>query len=128
MSKKAPYSILYEDDRIIAVYKSRDVFTVQTDDKKTWRHNLFYYLSLRAKERREQVFLVHRLDYETSGILLFAKTKEALVELKKLFETRQVKRLYEAVVLERLEPGLQEENHNSIYRLFIFKRKRKRNR
>ena len=111
MSKKAPYSILYEDDRIIAVYKSRDVFTVQTDDKKTWRHNLFYYLSLRAKERREQVFLVHRLDYETSGILLFAKTKEALVELKKIFETRQVKRLYEAVVLERLEPGLQEEIH-----------------
>ena len=111
MSKKAPYSILYEDDRIIAVYKSRDVFTVQTDDKKTWRHNLFYYLSLRAKERREQVFLVHRLDYETSGILLFAKTKEALVELKKIFETRRVKRLYEAVVLERLEPGLQEEIH-----------------
>lgn len=57
------------------------------------------------------MFLVHRLDYETSGILLFAKTKEALVELKKIFETRQVKRLYEAVVLERLEPGLQEEIH-----------------
>ena len=40
MSKISPYSILYEDEQVLVVYKQRNVFTIRTADKKTYSHNL----------------------------------------------------------------------------------------
>lgn len=102
MNSKAPYEIIYEDEQLIAVYKKRDVLTVQTEDKKTFHHNLFYYLKTYLGKKNEKCYLVQRLDFETSGVMVFAKTSEIQSILKKEFENRTVTRLYEAVVKEEI--------------------------
>jgi 23S rRNA pseudouridine1911/1915/1917 synthase len=102
---KAPYYIVYEDKDVIVVYKKRDVFTIPTTDKKTFIYNLFYYLRLYAKKQKETVYLVHRLDYETSGLVIFAKTPLIQAKLKDAFEERKALRYYEAVVKETLPAG-----------------------
>ncbi len=100
--KKAPYRILYEDDSLLVVYKERDVFSVMTEDVKTKHHNLYFYLQCYARRKQEKVFLVHRLDFETSGVMVFAKEKETCHLLRETFENREVERRYEAVVKESL--------------------------
>ncbi len=104
--KKAPYQIIYEDDEIIVVYKERDVFSIHTNDKKTYTHNLYHYLYEYLKKKGERPFIVHRLDYETSGVMVFAKSSSLKEELQSYFENRQVIRLYEAVIEERIEPNI----------------------
>jgi 23S rRNA-/tRNA-specific pseudouridylate synthase len=99
---KAPYFFVYEDEEILVVYKKREVFTIHTDDKKTYTHNLHHYLSEYLKKKNEHLFLVHRLDYETSGLLVFAKNATAQAKLKEAFEKRLVERDYEAVVQEKI--------------------------
>lgn len=100
--KTAPYHILYEDSSVIVVYKERDVFTIHTKDKKTFHHNLYFYLSCYLRKKNEELHIVHRLDYETSGILIFAKDVETKKRLQDCFLKRNVKRLYEAVVRENV--------------------------
>lgn len=58
------------------------------------------------RKKGERIFIVHRLDYETSGLLIFAKKLEVKERLQSLFEERKIKRLYEAVIQEKIEPGL----------------------
>lgn len=48
--------------------------------------------------------IVHRLDKETSGILLVAKTKEAFEELQRQFKSREVRKTYTALVHGKVEP------------------------
>lgn len=63
--------IIYEDDYLIAINKPAGLLSVATDAEK---ERTAYRL---LKEGREgQVFVVHRLDRDTSGILLFAKSAE----------------------------------------------------
>lgn len=99
---KKPYSIVYEDDEIIIVYKKRDVLTLRTNDPKTFGRNLYHYLYLYLREKNEKLFIVHRLDYETSGIIIFAKTGKRKDELQKAFAHHEVIRDYEAVIAEHI--------------------------
>ena len=48
--------------------------------------------------------IVHRIDKETSGILLIAKTREAFIELQRQFKQREVKKIYLALVHGKLVP------------------------
>ncbi len=48
---------------------------------------------------------VHRLDYGTSGLLVTAKTKSALIALGRLFEERKIHKRYQAIVIGRPEPS-----------------------
>ncbi|MFA6861173.1 MAG: RNA pseudouridine synthase [Bacilli bacterium] len=113
MNDKAPFEVIYEDMDIIAVYKKRNVFSVATEDKKTYTHNLFYYLRSDLKKNHQEVYLVHRLDYETSGVMVFAKNVKTQSLLKKSFEDRTVIREYEAVIKEKLP--LHEKHHVVLY-------------
>ena len=96
---KAPFSVLYEDENMVAVYKKQKVLSVATDDEKTFHQNLLSYL---RKDLHFPVYLVHRLDYETSGVMVFAKDVKTQNTLKDCFEKRTVKREYEAVVKEEI--------------------------
>lgn len=100
--KTAPYHILYEDSSVIAVYKERNVLTIHTKDKKTFHQNLYFYLSCYLRKKKEELHIVHRLDYETSGILIFAKDVEMKKRLQQCFVSHSVTRLYEAVVREKV--------------------------
>jgi tRNA pseudouridine32 synthase/23S rRNA pseudouridine746 synthase/23S rRNA pseudouridine1911/1915/1917 synthase len=72
-------SILYEDHDIIVVNKVNGLLTVSTD--RTREQTAYYlltdYVRKGNSKSRNRVHIVHRLDRETSGILVFAKSAEA---------------------------------------------------
>lgn len=112
--------ILYEDDDIIVVDKpagvtvnraetTKDTITVQ--DWVEQKLGLQPRLPESNKETysKEEVFshrggIVHRLDKETSGVLLLAKNPDALDHLLKQFKEREVKKVYHALAHGRLKP------------------------
>jgi len=104
-NEKCPYELFYEDDQIIVVYKKRDVFSVSTEDKKTYTHNLFYYLKQYLKKKNETCFIIHRLDFETSGLMIFGKNEKITAKIRATFASREAKRYYEAVVKETIPLG-----------------------
>lgn len=106
--KTSPYHIVYEDEVILVVYKERNVFSVMTEDIKTKHQNLYFYLQCYTKRKHEKVFLCHRLDYETSGLMIFAKNENIAHLVRQSFEERKVERRYEAVVRESLRPDFHE--------------------
>jgi 23S rRNA pseudouridine1911/1915/1917 synthase len=76
--------IVFEDAWILVVDKPPGLLTVATEKEreKTLYYRLGHYL--REKSRgRERVFIVHRLDREVSGLLIFAKSEEAKLTLQK---------------------------------------------
>lgn len=94
----APFPILYEDDRLLAVDKPAGLLTVANEGE---RMNTAYrmvtaYVRGGGPERR--VFIVHRLDRDTSGVLLFAKDPEAKAALQGNWDRIVRRRSYLAVV------------------------------
>lgn len=108
---KCPFILLYQDEDIVVVYKKRDVLTIRTEDKKTFNRNLYYYLKQDVIRDGEKLFVLHRLDYETSGILVFPKKKEVFTRLQSFYVNRSVERLYEAVIKENIPLGERFEVH-----------------
>jgi 23S rRNA-/tRNA-specific pseudouridylate synthase len=100
MKKQIPFEIIYQDKDIMAVYKKSGLLTIGTP--KDPDHNLYHYVREYLNLHREKCFIVHRLDRDTSGIVLFAKSFEMKEKLQKTFEERNVIRKYEAVVREHL--------------------------
>ncbi|MBN2654629.1 MAG: RluA family pseudouridine synthase [Nitrospirae bacterium] len=74
-----PFEILYEDEHVVAINKPAGLLTIATDTEKlnTAYFLLNAYLKDRSPEKPERIFIVHRLDRDTSGIVLFAKTETA---------------------------------------------------
>jgi 23S rRNA pseudouridine1911/1915/1917 synthase len=71
-----PFPILYEDRYIIAVEKPSGILSIATDKETsdTFYRAVNHYVQLRSQDR-ERIFVVHRLDREVSGIMLFAKSQ-----------------------------------------------------
>ena len=88
--------ILYEDKSIIVVSKPSNLLTISTTNEKdrTMFHKVLEYE--RKKNKNNKVFIVHRLDKDTSGILVFAKNEK----VKKILQNNwnDVKRYYIAIV------------------------------
>jgi RluA family pseudouridine synthase len=76
--------LLYEDQDILVVDKPPGLLTIGTDSDKsrTAYYVLTDYVRKGAARSRNRVFLVHRLDRETSGVLIFAKSEEAKLRLQ----------------------------------------------
>jgi len=72
-------SILYEDHDILVVEKACGLLTVSTDKvkEKTAYFLLNTYVKKGNSKSRNRIFIVHRLDRETSGVLVFAKHENA---------------------------------------------------
>jgi 23S rRNA pseudouridine1911/1915/1917 synthase len=70
-------NIIHEDDSIIVVEKSAGLLTIASETEKvnTAYYRLNEFLRLRASVSGERIFIVHRLDRDTSGLLVFAKTE-----------------------------------------------------
>ncbi|MBR5332342.1 MAG: RNA pseudouridine synthase [Muribaculaceae bacterium] len=92
-SQHANIEVLYDDEWIVAVNKPHDMLSVPG---KLSIGSLQEYVQQRYSQCDIQV--VHRLDMATSGVLLFAKTKDAHKALQALFESRQVKKQYVAIL------------------------------
>lgn len=94
------FRVLYEDDGVLVVDKAAPLLTHPTGEKNepTLWHGLHELLSYEVATGG-QVSLINRLDRETSGITLVAKTAEAARELGKAMQARQLHKEYYAVVL-----------------------------
>ena len=95
MTKKK-LKILYEDKYIIIIDKPSGLLTVSTEKEKerTLYHYVFEYL--KQKNKNNKVFIVHRLDKDTSGIVVFAKDIQSKSFLQNNWD--KFKRNYVAVV------------------------------
>jgi tRNA pseudouridine32 synthase/23S rRNA pseudouridine746 synthase/23S rRNA pseudouridine1911/1915/1917 synthase len=93
-------SVIYEDRYLIAIDKPVGLLSVPLDDGASKRHALGL---LREHFRTDQIFAVHRIDRETSGVLLFARGKKTAEKLNEMFEAHDLKREYFAIVEGRLK-------------------------
>lgn len=87
--------ILYEDPTILVVDKPAGLLTVGTDSDKsrTAYFVLTNYVRKGSARSRNRVFIVHRLDRETSGLLVFAKSEEAQSGLQSNWDKTEKKYL-----------------------------------
>lgn len=92
--------ILYEDRYFVAIDKPCGLLSVPLDGERSHRHALGL---LRQHKETDQIYPVHRIDRETSGVLLFAKGKQAEEKMKELFEMHDLKRQYFAIVEGRVK-------------------------
>ncbi len=93
--------ILYEDDTIVAVNKPAGIpsLALRADETNTVANFLLSrYPEMRAVGAPLEAGLVHRLDTDTSGVLLAARTIEAHAELRRQFRDREVVKDYLALV------------------------------
>jgi 23S rRNA pseudouridine1911/1915/1917 synthase len=84
--------VLYEDANILAIEKPSGIL-VHPDERS--KEKTIFDLFLKKYPKLE---IVHRLDKETSGVLLLAKNKKAHEFLKKQFQDRTIKKTYVAIV------------------------------
>lgn len=92
-------NILFHDNDIIIIDKAPGILSVpgRGADK---LDSISHRLSLQFDE----IHIVHRLDMATSGIMVFARNKDALRHLQQQFQHRQTEKSYQAIVAGRLTP------------------------
>ena len=98
---KKKLDILYEDKFLIIINKPSNLLTISTEKEK--ERTLFHYVYdyLKKKNKRNKVFIVHRLDKDTSGIIMFAKDEATKFYMQENWN--KVKRNYVAVVNGKIE-------------------------
>lgn len=89
--------ILYEDEEVIVVVKPAGLLSVDTDTKIHSLHRL-----IKRHVSAPIVYPVHRLDRETSGLIVFALTPHARDALKEQLAARTMTRIYRAVIHGKL--------------------------
>lgn len=98
---KSNIELIFEDEALLLVNKPPDLLTIP-DRFDAEKPNLYQILSAQAADK---IYVVHRLDRETSGILCFAKTEEAHRLLSQQFAERTVDKFYLALVEGRPNPS-----------------------
>jgi len=95
--------VLFEDNHIIAVNKTNsDIVQVDKTGDLSLEDMVKAYIKVKFNKPGE-VFLgvVHRIDRPVSGAVLFARTSKALVRLNEMFQRKEVKKIYWAIVKEK---------------------------
>lgn len=99
--------ILYEDNHIVAVFKPAGLL-VQGDssgDKSLMDEIKTYLKEKYSKPSKVFLGLVHRLDRNVSGIVLFGKTSKGAARLSEQFRNNEIKKMYHGVVGGRVSPA-----------------------
>ena len=100
--------VLFEDNSLFVVEKSSGWITNDADTTttqpvlQTWVREHFDYPLKGDRDMRDGI--VHRLDKETSGLLLVAKTREAFESLQSQFKDRQIEKTYIALLHGKVTP------------------------
>lgn len=97
-TKKKKLDIIYEDKELIVINKPSKLLTIATERKK--EQNLYYEVSAYVKKQnpKNKIFIVHRLDKDTSGVVIFAKNEVLKKNLQANWEKYAKLREYKAVV------------------------------
>ncbi|KKU09423.1 MAG: Pseudouridine synthase [Candidatus Woesebacteria bacterium GW2011_GWB1_45_5] len=100
--------IIHQDDSLFVIDKPSGWITNEADTTttqpviQTWLRENFNYPLKGDREMRDGI--VHRLDKETSGVLIVAKTKEAFEKLQAGFKNREVEKTYIGLLHGKVEP------------------------
>lgn len=94
LNLKLDVDILYEDNDLVVVFKPAGLLSVEAQYET--EETLHQVLKNRYKPGR--VFVVHRLDREVSGVMLFARNEDTLWKLKALLKNKEIQRIYVALV------------------------------
>lgn len=86
--------IVHDDDQLLILNKPSNLLVLPD----RFRHELKNLYTILCEELGK-IFVVHRIDKETSGLIVFAKTAEAHAALNMQFETRMVEKVYLGVVV-----------------------------
>jgi 23S rRNA pseudouridine1911/1915/1917 synthase len=89
-------ALVHEDEAILVIGKPPGLLTIATERER--ERTAYRLLRDYLAPRRQRAFIVHRLDRETSGLLVFAKSEESKRALQAQFEARSVERVYLALV------------------------------
>ncbi len=120
--KTLPFDILFEDNHLIAVNKPSGLLTIATakEKEKTLYHMVREYLI--SNDKQAKVFIIHRLDKDTSGIVLFAKNEKIKNKIQEHWNEYISLREYTAVVHgilekkeDRIVQRLKETKTNLVY-------------
>ncbi len=96
--KSQQLRIVYEDSDIIVIDKRNGLLSIGTD--KEQKRTAYYILSDYVKEQNPEnkIFVVHRLDRETSGLMMFAKSEEIQERMQRGWHKLVLDRRYVAVI------------------------------
>jgi 23S rRNA pseudouridine1911/1915/1917 synthase len=106
--EKVEFTVLYEDEDLLVIAKPPGIVVHPASGHKkgTLVHGLLAHcVNLSGISGVERPGIVHRLDKDTSGVMVIAKSDKTHHGLVDLFKTRQVKKVYHAIVVGR--PGTQ---------------------
>ncbi len=92
----APGAIVHVDPHVVVVQKPAGISTVPYDENETGTLDELVRAELGRKEA--PLGIVHRIDKETSGLVLFARNLAAKLDLKNQFRAHSVRRRYRAIV------------------------------
>jgi len=118
-------TILYEDQDIIVIDKVSGLLTMGSarEREKTAYHHITRYVRKGNPRSRNRIFIVHRLDKDTSGVLVFAKTEKAKFFLQEEWQNFSKKYLavVEGILSEKEGIITSYLTENSIHRVFSVK-------
>jgi len=118
LTTRGQLRIIYEDSHLIAIEKPSGMLSVSTAFEKGDTAHAFLKKSFPTKK----VYVVHRLDQDTSGVMIFALSEPAYLALKKMFEQHLLTRSYTAIIQGKLPESkgtwqsyLIEDNNYTVY-------------
>lgn len=90
--------IIYEDKEFLVINKPHKKLTIATDKEKI--HTLYHEASeyVKKKHKKNRIFIVHRLDRDTSGVVVFVKNEHLKFALQEHWNELAVNREYLALV------------------------------
>lgn len=97
-------NILHIDEDIVVINKPAGLLTVATDKEK--RRTAYSMLSsyVKTENADNKIFIIHRLDRETSGLLMFARSEEVKLQIQETWNTTISERTYVGVVEGVVDP------------------------
>jgi len=96
-------TLLHEDEDVLVVIKANGLLTVATEREPESNAHAILNEYLRQKGGG-RIHVVHRLDRETSGVLVFAKNFKAREALKEKFAEHDIDRIYVAIIPGKIDP------------------------
>lgn len=93
----ARLTLLFEDEHILVVHKASGLHSADTTGHGVDNAASILEAYLRKRDPNRRIYIVHRLDRDTSGVMLFAKTREAQDRLVKNWNQSVLKREYIAL-------------------------------
>ena len=95
--------IIHEDDYLIVIQKQAGILSISTDDEKEYTAYSMLWDHVKSQQKSNKIFVVHRLDRDTSGVMLFARTFEVKRQLQERWLKTILERTYLAVVEGKVE-------------------------